>query len=134
MPKQRGYITEIDGYIFDSLPIFDKEYDKIIRKHQCNTLNEDFEVLQYTLVQNLKESNKLPVHICHRMSRLDSCVREPAFIVKNFRCKSGGGGSRSPFRITFVYFRDEGIIKFVEFFSNNKKSNPNLEMINEMFR
>ncbi|MCF0226261.1 MAG: hypothetical protein HUK28_02890 [Methanobrevibacter sp.] len=127
-------INELEGYKFDSLPIFDKEYDKILRKHKCPTLEEDFKRLQKTLVQNLKESEKFPKHICNRISGLDSNVCEPAFIVKNFRCKGIGGGSRSKFRITFVYFPEEGIIKFVEFFIKSKKNIENKQRINNMFK
>ena len=80
-------MSKLDDYTFDNHPLFESEFNKIIRKHQCPTLKEDFERLKLALVQNLEEFNQFPVSLCNRISGLNSNVKFPAFIVKNFRCK-----------------------------------------------
>lgn len=100
-------MSKLDNYQFDTHLLFDDEFNKIINRHKCPTLKEDFERLKIALVQYLEDLNRFPVNICNRIAGLDSKVKFPAFIVKNFRCKGINKGSRSGFRITFLFSREE---------------------------
>lgn len=100
-------MNKLENYTFDKHPLFKKEFNKIIRKHQCPSLEKDFERLKIALVQNLEDYNQFPVSLCNRISGLNSNVKFPAFIVKNFRCKGIKKGSRSGFRITFLFSRED---------------------------
>ena len=55
-------------------------------------------------------------------------------IIKNFRCKGINRGSRSGFRITFLFDKKEGKFTLVEFFQKNKKEIPNKNRINDLFK
>ena len=99
----------------------------------CPTLKEDFERLKIALVQYLEDLNRFPVNICNRIAGLDSKVKFPAFIVKNFRCKGINKGSRSGFRITFLFSREDNLFYFVEIYNKNKKPVEDKERINELF-
>lgn len=107
-------MSKLDNYQFDTHPLFDDEFNKIINRHKCPTLKEDFERLKIALVQYLEDLNRFPVNICNRIAGLDSKVKFPAFIVKNFRCKGINKGSRSGFRITFLFSREDNLFYFVE--------------------
>ena len=104
-------MNELDDYIFNTHPLFDHEFNKIIRKHQCPSLEKDFERLKMALVQELKDHNKFHDKLCNKISGFDKNVKNPAFIVKSFRCKAINKGSRSGFRIVFYFL--ENIIPFI---------------------
>lgn len=126
-------MTEYKGYTFEYHHNFEKEFDKILRKHQCPTLKDDFKLLYDILIQHLIESDNLPSHLCMRISGLEDHVSVPAFIIKKFRCKGINKGSRSGFRIVFLFDEEENRFIFVEIFKKNKKSTPNKHRINELF-
>ena len=126
-------MSKLDNYTFDKHPLFEEEFNKIIRKHQCPSLEEDFERLKIALVQKLEEFNHFPVSLCNRISGLSSNVKFPAFIVKNFRCKKINKGSRSGFRITFLFSREDNLFYFVEIYNKNKKPVEDKERINKLF-
>lgn len=126
-------MSKLDNYQFDTHPLFDDEFNKIINRHKCPTLKEDFERLKIALVQYLEDLNRFPVNICNRITGLDSKVKFPAFIVKNFRCKGINKGSRSGFRITFLFSREDNLFYFVEIYNKNKKPVEDKERINELF-
>lgn len=127
-------MTKLDNYLFDTHPRFDVEFNKIIRKHQCPTLKEDFERLKVTLVQKLEDLNEFPPTLCNRIAGLDNKVKFPAYIVKNFRCKGINRGSRSGFRIIFLFSRENNGFYFTEIFHKNKKDVEDKERINNLFR
>ena len=83
---------------------------------------------------HLEESERFPPHVCMQMSGLDNSVALPSFIIKNFRCKGINRGSRSGFRITFLFDKNENKFTFIEFFQKNKKDIPNKDRINELFK
>ena len=68
-----------------------------------------------------------------RMAGLDNTVTVPAFIIKKFRCKSINKGSRSGFRLTFLFSHDEDKFIFVEMFRKNVKKLPDKKRINDLF-
>lgn len=39
-------MSKLDNYQFDTHPLFDDEFNKIINRHKCPTLKEDFERLK----------------------------------------------------------------------------------------
>lgn len=126
-------MTAYKGYIFLYDKKFKNEFKKILKNKKCPTLNTDFKLLYDVLIQSLNESNTLPTYLCHRISGLDSCVTLPAFIIKKFRCEGINKGSRSGFRITFLFDKEESKFIFVEIFIKSKKNNPNLDYINSLF-
>ncbi len=127
-------MSKLDDYTFDTHPRFDEEFNKIIQKHQCPSLEKDFERLKITLVQKLEDINRFPVSLCNHISGLNSNVKLPAFIVKNFRCKGINKGSRSGFRITFLFSREDNLFFFVEIFHKNKKPIEDKDRINNLFK
>jgi mRNA-degrading endonuclease RelE of RelBE toxin-antitoxin system len=127
-------MTNLDDYQFDCHPLFRKEFKKIIKKHQCPSLKEDFYRLKIALVQDLEDNNHtFSVNYCTRISGLENKVTLPSFIVKKFRCQNINKGSRSGFRLTFVFYPDENIFYFVEIFNKNKKAIEDKERINNLF-
>ena len=66
------------------------------------------------------------------ISGLENNVTVPAFIIK-FRCKGINKGSRSGFRITFLFDQEESRFIFVEIFNKNKKEIPDKNRVNELF-
>lgn len=126
-------MISLDDYIFRCDPLFKKEFNKIIRKHQCPSLKEDFKRLKMALVQDLSDNGNFSPHVCNRIKGLDSNVPYPAFIVKNFRCKGINKGSRSGFRLTFIYIKEENYFYFCEFYNKNKKAVEDKDRINKLF-
>ena len=98
-------MTYYEGYSFKYHPKFKKEFNKIIKRHKCPTLKEDFRLFIDTLIVNLAESNKFPEHVCMHIAGLDSSAKLPAFIVKKFRCQKINRGANSGFRFTFIYLK-----------------------------
>ena len=82
----------------------------------------------------MEESDRFPKHVCMQVSGLDNSVALPSFIIKNFRCQGINRGSRSGFRITFVFDKKEKKFIFVEFFQKSKKEIPNKNRINDLFK
>lgn len=126
-------MIDLEGYTFECHPLFVKEFHKIIRKHQCPTLEGDFRRLKVILVQDLLDNYNFSQHVCTRIKGLDSNVSYPAFIIKNFRCKGINKGARSGFRLTFVYIKEENYFYFCEIYNKNKKSVEDKDRINKLF-
>ena len=112
-------MTEYRGYTFEYHHKFQKEFNKILTKHHCPTLKDDFKLLYDILIQHLNESDRFAPHICMHISGLQNNVTVPA--------------SRSGFRITFLFDQDESKFIFVEIFNKNKKEIPDKNRINELF-
>lgn len=126
-------MTEYKGYTFEYHNKFKKEFNKILNKHHCPTLKNDFKLLYDILIQHLDESDQFSPYLCMHISGLDNQVSVPAFIIKKFRCKGINRGSRSGFRITFLFDYDESKFIFIEIFNKNKKEIPDKNRINELF-
>lgn len=116
---------------FEYHPKFCKEFNKIIRKHQCPTLEEDFEVFKNGLVDDLNSEDKLP-NMYHRIAGLDSRVNKPAFIIKDFRCYGIKHGKKSGFRLVFVLY--DFVVYFTEIYHKNRKTIEDKERINKLFK
>ena len=86
------------------------------------------------LNQQLEDLGEFEANICNHMSGLANYVILPPFILKKFRCKGINEGANSGFRITFLYDEDEARFICVEMFNKNKKSIPNKERINDLFK
>ena len=127
-------MTNYKGYKFEYHYKFKKEFNKILIKHKCPTVKEDFKLLYDILIQHLQESNKFESHICMHISGLENYVNIPAFIIKKFRCEGINKGVNSGFRITFLFDKEEGRFIFVEMFNKNKKKIPDKNRINELFK
>ncbi len=69
-----------------------------------------------------------------KISGLDSNVTLPAFVAKVFYCKKMNKGSKSGFRITFIYNPSTLSIYFVEFYFKQKNEIENKERINRLFK
>ena len=110
-----------------------KEFNKIIKRHKCPTLKEDFRLFIDTLIVNLAESNKFPEHVCMHIAGLDSSAKLPAFIVKKFRCQKINRGANSGFRFTFIYDGVNKLFIFVEFYNKNVKDVEDKNRINNVF-
>lgn len=126
-------MIDFQNFTFDCHPKFQKEFNKIIRKHQCPSLNDDFERLKIILIQDIEENGNFSVNFCQRIAGLDKCVCLPAFIIKKFRCKKIKKGSNSGFRLTFLFDKEEQRFYFCEIFHKNKKELPDKERINQLF-
>lgn len=127
-------MTDYKGYTFEYHHKFKKEFNKIFTKKHCPTIKSDFQLLYDILIKHLEESDRFPAHICMQVSGLDHSVPLPAFIIKNFRCKGINRGSRSGFRITFLFDKEKKKFTFVEFFQKNKKEIPNKNRINDLYK
>lgn len=121
-----------ENILFKYHPKFRKEFEKIINKRKCPSLKEDFELFKDVLIDDFSSYGKLPRRY-HKISGLASYVNEPAFIVKDFRCKGIGKGKRSGFRLTFVFY-DYKCILFTEIYYKNKKEVEDKERINKLFK
>lgn len=126
-------MTEYKGYTFEYHHKFKKEFDKILTKQHCPTIKSDFKLLYDVLIQHLMDSNQFSPNMCMHMAGLEN--RDvPAFIIKKFHCKGINKGSRSGFRITFLFDIDESRFIFVEIFEKKNKEVPDKKRINELFR
>ena len=102
-------MTDYKGYTFEYHHKFKKEFKKIFTKKHCPTIKSDFQLLYDILIKHLEESDK-------------------------FRCQGINKGSRSGFRITFLFDKKEKKFIFLEFFQKSKKDIPNKDRINELFK
>ena len=75
-------MSEYEGYSIEYHHKFKKEFNKIINRHQCPSLKQDFKLLIETLTLNLTENQRFPEHVCMRIAGLDDSVKFPAFIIK----------------------------------------------------
>lgn len=123
-------MKEIDGYYFDCLPKFRREYKKFIKTHKCPSLKEDFELFMLNLIDDFN-MDELP-SIYHRISGLKSYVTEPAFIVKDFRCHKINKGKKSCFRITFLLINGNKFL-FTEIYHKQSKDIEDKDRINSLF-
>lgn len=127
-------MVDYRGYSFEYHPKFKKEFNNILKRHQCPTLKDDFKLFIDTLIVNLKENQSFPEHICVYVAGLDSSVRLPAFVVKKFRCKKINRGVNSGFRFTFVFDSKRKRFIFVEFYIKNVKKVEDKNRINDLFK
>ena len=126
-------MTNYKWYTFEYHYKFKKEFEKIINKNECPSFKTDFKLLYDALIMKLMESKNFSPNLCMRMSGLEKNVTIPAFIIKKFRCKKINKGSRSGFRITFLFSHDQNKFIFVEIFKKNEKKIPDKKRINDLF-
>lgn len=117
---------------------YDKRFLKEKRKfkRKCNSIDEDFERFEKALKVDQKDNNyKIPLDTkkYSKISGLDKNVTLPAFVAKVFYCKKMNKGSKSGFRISFIYDPDEYFIYFVEFYFKQNNEIENKERINHLF-
>ena len=98
--------------------IYDKKFLKENRKFhsKCPSIERDFQRFEKALKIQIKENNfTVPVDNkrIFRSSGLNKNVIYPAFVVKAFYCEKMNKGSRSGFRITFIYNPLKRVIYFV---------------------
>lgn len=93
---------------FSSLPEFDRELKKLLKKFR--TLNEDLELFRQRILIKYPRGYQ-PV-----IFRIDNLgIQDEIYKVKHFRCRTlKYKGSRSGIRIIYAYFPDEERIEFVE--------------------
>lgn len=115
-------------------PKFKKEFNTIFKRHQCPTVKEDFKLLYDVLIEQLKTYNQFRDNLCNHIQGLDGEVMFSPYIIKKFRCKGIKKGSRSGFRITFLFDEEESRFIFVEMFMKSKKSIPDKKRINDLFK
>lgn len=128
-------MTDYKGYSFLYHPKFKKEFNKIFKKHQCPTVKEDFKLLYDVLIEQLKtHDNFKDHHLCKSIQGLEDCVLFSPYIIKQFRCKGINKGSRSGFRITFLFDVEESRFIFIEMFMKSKKPTPDKQRINDLFK
>ncbi len=126
-------MSEIKGYTFITHPLFDKEVNKIIRTHQCPSLETDLIRLQNVLVNDLEVYGRFLDRTCERIAGLDKRVKYPAFVAKKVRCEKINKGSKSGLRATFLFSREDKCFHFVEMYHKKNKDVENKERINKLF-
>ena len=127
-------MSQWEGYSFEYHHKFKKEFNRIINRHQCPSLKQDFKLLLETLILNLDEQKQFPEHVCMHIAGLDESVKFPAFIVKKFRCKNINRGVNSGFRITFLFDFEESRFIFVEIYKKNTQKVEDKNRINNLFK
>ena len=118
---------------------YDKRFLKEKRKfkRKCPSIDEDFERFEKALKVDLKDNDyKIPLDTkkYSKISGLDKNVTLPVFVAKVFYCKKMNKGSKSGFRISFIYDQDEYYIYFVEFYFKQSNEIENKERINRLFK
>lgn len=114
---------------------FLKEKNKFKRK--CPSIDDDFKLFEKALKIDLKDNNyKIPLNTkkYSKISGLDNNVTLPAFVAKVFYCKKMNKGSKSGFRISFIYDASEYYVYFVEFYFKQKNEIENKDRINHLFK
>ncbi len=119
--------------------IYDKKFLKEKRKFhsKCPSIEKDFQRFETALKIQIKENDfNVPVDNkrIFRISGLNKNVIFPAFVVKAFYCEKMNKGSRSGFRITFIYNPLKRVIYFVEFYFKENKEIEDKERINKLFK
>lgn len=93
---------------------FQKDLKKLKKKYR--SLSNDLKVLE----QYLRESPEGHVPAVYPVSFKELNLVIPAYKVKNFRCKSLGGGSRSGIRVIYSYCKEKEAILFIEIYRKEK--------------
>ena len=118
---------------------YDKRFLKEKKKFHniCPSIENDFKRFEIALKVQIKD-NKYTVPVDNnrifRIAGLDKTVSLPAFVVKAFYCEKMNKGSKSGFRITFLYDPSKRIIYFVEFYFKEKKKIEDKNRINKLFK
>lgn len=118
---------------------YDKKFLKEKSKFhsKCPSIERDFERFEKALKIKIEENNfNVPVDnkTIFKISGLSKKVKLPAFVVKAFYCEKMNRGSRSGFRVTFIYNPLKRVIYFVEFYFKEKKEIEDKERINKLFK
>ena len=114
---------------------FKKEMEKF--KKKCPSIQNDFEVFLQTLKTDIIYNNyTVPTNNkkYYQIAGLDKRVYLPAFVAKAFYCEKWNRGSKSGFRVTFLYDPSENFLFFVEFYFKSKNEVEDKERINRLFR
>ncbi len=114
---------------------FLKEKDKFERI--CPSIEKDFEIFLKTLKTDIIYNNyNVPTNNkkYYQIVGLDKKVYLPAFVAKAFYCEKMNKGSKSGFRITFIYDPSENVLYFVEFYFKGKKEIEDKGRINHLFK
>ena len=114
---------------------FLKEKDKFERI--CPSIEKDFEIFLKTLKTDIIYNNyNVPTNNkkYYQIVGLDKKVYLPAFVAKAFYCEKMNKGSKSGFRIAFIYDPSENVLYFVEFYFKGKKEFEDKGRINHLFK
>lgn len=95
---------------------FQKDLKKLRKKYR--SLPDDIGVFKQYL-EKLPEGHILAVY---PVSFKEVNLAVPVYKVKNFRCKSLGGGSRSGIRVIYSYCKEKSAILFVEIYYKERGS------------
>ena len=118
---------------------YDKRFLKEKRKfnRKCPSIDDDLKRFEKALKVDIKDNNyQIPLDNkkYSKISGLNDNVTLPAFVAKVFYCKKMNKGSKSGFRITFVYDPSERFIYFVEFYFKQKNEIEDKNRINRLFK
>ena len=118
---------------------YDKHFLKEKRKfnRKCPSIEEDFKLFEKALKVDLEDNDyQIPLNNkkYFKISGLDKNVTLPAFVAKTFYCKKMNKGSKSGFRITFIYDPSTRFIYFVEFYFKQKNEIEDKDRINRLFK
>lgn len=118
---------------------YDKRFLKEKRKfsRKCPSIDDDFKRFEKALKVDIEDNDyKIPLttNKYSKISGLNRCVTLPAFVAKSFYCKKMNKGSKSGFRITFVYDSVNRFIYFIEFYFKQSNEIENKERINQLFK
>lgn len=118
---------------------YDKRFLKEKRKfsRKCSSIDGDFKRFEKALMVDLEDNNyKVPLDTkkYSKISGLAPYVTLPAFVAKVFYCKKMNKGSKSGFRISFIYDQSSRYIYFVEFYFKQTNEVENKERINRLFK
>lgn len=118
---------------------YDKSFLKEKRKfkRKCPSIDKDFERFEIALKIKIEDNDYVvPEDKKHifQISGLDKEVYLPAFVVKSFYCEKMNKGSKSGFRITFVWNPKKRLIYFTEFYFKGNKDIEDKDRINRLFK
>jgi mRNA-degrading endonuclease RelE of RelBE toxin-antitoxin system len=102
--------------LFYNVPEFDKDLKKLKKKYR--SLPQDLDVLRKFL--NTEPTGHEPAVFPASYPQLKTII--PVYKVKEFRCKSLGGGSRSGIRIVYSFSRESQSILFVEIYHKEREN------------
>lgn len=114
---------------------FLKEKSKLSKK--CPSIEKDFNRFLKSLITDIQYNNsEVPLNTkkYSRIAGLNKAVYLPAFVAKVFYCEKMNKGSKSGFRITFIYDDTENLIYFVQFYFKSKNEIEDKDRINNLFK
>ena len=112
---------------FETLPEFDKDLKKLLKKYR--TLNSDLDDVKRVL--HVRPDAQPPFSFRIDGLGIKSCVIK----IKKIASDSfKGRGANSGFRLIYAYFKEEARIIFVELYHKNDKENEDRQRILNNFK